>query len=439
MTESGYNTTDNPIYVVSDVNAQGYGTIGQAVMRKREISSDAKALYAYFSSFAGTGCVAFPAWETILYELNWSPQRFRKYRDELIAWGLLVVDKKSIGFPAKVRTIYTLPSNPLGLEDDIKAIVERRLTAQANMSRIADEELNPTKETTSKPQVDSTNDKFSAGRKNVKETTNVENLNAETKPQVSAELYNLYSDVENSNECTICTVNSVQIEHQNRHHNKEKKNNNKINTQSVSSTGDDFLVVTEPNSAASSEQSDGRTDGSIFKELLDVSLKTVPPQAEESVRAAFAKKIAEGYTAQAILMAYRRYVVRYRSENPDTTRYAMRLEDWLNKGNGLAWYAQRDARDCYSSGTTTDQNTSSSSATSNEVEIIRGQSLYALRAKCASNEDYCKLFNEWTDLCAQLAYNSNNELPKYQIELKLSSIADELRDIAVHHLLKKQE
>ena len=55
---------------VPGINSKGYGTIPKLVMQDRNLSRDAKAIYAYFCSFAGQGSQAFPSIKKICYDLK---------------------------------------------------------------------------------------------------------------------------------------------------------------------------------------------------------------------------------------------------------------------------------------------------------------------------------------------------------------------------------
>lgn len=52
----------------------------------------------------------------------------------------------------------------------------------------------------------------------------------------------------------------------------------------------------------------------------------------------FSQRVSDGYRPEQVLLAYDRYVSRYRDEHPDTTRYAMRLANWLSeRGDGISF------------------------------------------------------------------------------------------------------
>ncbi|WXR61204.1 helix-turn-helix domain-containing protein [Peptostreptococcaceae bacterium AGR-M142] len=72
----------------------GYGIIPKLVMRDRKLSAEAKAIYAYICSFAGSGSTAFPSIELMSADLNLSKRRLLKYRKELLEHGYIIVHQQ---------------------------------------------------------------------------------------------------------------------------------------------------------------------------------------------------------------------------------------------------------------------------------------------------------------------------------------------------------
>lgn len=72
---------------------EGYGISPKLVMRDKDLSIEAKAIYAYMSSFAGNGNSAFPSIGVACKDLNVSEKRFRKHRDQLIDKGYITIQK----------------------------------------------------------------------------------------------------------------------------------------------------------------------------------------------------------------------------------------------------------------------------------------------------------------------------------------------------------
>ena len=93
-------------------------------MRSKGLSIEAKALYGYLSSFAGAGDTAFPSTSRILEELDISKNRFYKIRKELVSWGFISIETTATS--AGLRTVYTLPQNPIAIKTEIDEIANRR-------------------------------------------------------------------------------------------------------------------------------------------------------------------------------------------------------------------------------------------------------------------------------------------------------------------------
>lgn len=78
---------------VTGVLSNGYGLSPKMVMRDKNLSVEAKAIYAYMSSFAGNGESAFPKIETACNDLNMSKNRFIKHRRDLLERGYISIEK----------------------------------------------------------------------------------------------------------------------------------------------------------------------------------------------------------------------------------------------------------------------------------------------------------------------------------------------------------
>lgn len=89
----------------------GYGLVFKRVMKDRDISIEAKALYSYLSAYAGADESSFPSVELIKHELNIGKQRYQRARRELENAGYLQVDRKQNG-NIYGSNLYTLFHNP---------------------------------------------------------------------------------------------------------------------------------------------------------------------------------------------------------------------------------------------------------------------------------------------------------------------------------------
>ena len=73
--------------------SSGYGIIPKEVMQNNSISLQAKAVYAYFASFAGKDGVCFPSYSKMEFDLNCTSGTLRKYINELVKCGYIVVEQ----------------------------------------------------------------------------------------------------------------------------------------------------------------------------------------------------------------------------------------------------------------------------------------------------------------------------------------------------------
>jgi hypothetical protein len=97
---------------VEGVNAKGFGTIPKAVMKDRRLSIQAKAIYAYFSSYAGGGNRPFPSRKTITEDLQISLNTYHKHLNLLKELDYVRVrQRKKNG--VFTSCIYTLVENPI--------------------------------------------------------------------------------------------------------------------------------------------------------------------------------------------------------------------------------------------------------------------------------------------------------------------------------------
>lgn len=101
------------------VHDTGYGLIQKSVMRNKNLSIEAKAIYGYIASFAGTSMKAYPSVELICAELNISEKRFRKYRKELVELGYLTIERKRLekGFSKNIYNLHSVPGQFVSLQN----------------------------------------------------------------------------------------------------------------------------------------------------------------------------------------------------------------------------------------------------------------------------------------------------------------------------------
>lgn len=94
------------------IMSRGFGIAPRIVMRDKRLSVEAKAIYCYLQSFAGSNLKAFPNRSTILEELNISKNRYYKYLNELIEYNYIRIEREKTESNWKGRNIYIIVANP---------------------------------------------------------------------------------------------------------------------------------------------------------------------------------------------------------------------------------------------------------------------------------------------------------------------------------------
>ena len=83
--------------IVAGVKEKGYGEIYKHVMRDPKLPLTAKALYAYFCSYAGGGTTAFPSRDKIMEDLHLAKNTFTKYLNCLLKAKYLARHRTAAG------------------------------------------------------------------------------------------------------------------------------------------------------------------------------------------------------------------------------------------------------------------------------------------------------------------------------------------------------
>ena len=97
---------------VKGVMSEGYGIIPKKVMKDKDLSIDAKAIYAFISSYAGAGSTSFPSVNLITDMLGISRQRFNKHRKLLEDKGYITIKKNRTPEGSWGNNVYTLETLP---------------------------------------------------------------------------------------------------------------------------------------------------------------------------------------------------------------------------------------------------------------------------------------------------------------------------------------
>jgi hypothetical protein len=103
------------ILEVQGVKAHGFGIIPKIVMQDTRLSVTAKAIYAYFCSFAGAGSQAFPGVKKICIDLGITNDTFLKHRKQLEQHGYIIVKNVRDGGKFS-RNIYVITEKPENTE-----------------------------------------------------------------------------------------------------------------------------------------------------------------------------------------------------------------------------------------------------------------------------------------------------------------------------------
>lgn len=93
---------------------EGYGNIAKLVMKDRNLTIGAKAVYAYLCSYSGAGKVAYPSRSLICYDLGISQETLSKHLKNLEEQGYILREQqRSNGaFSHNIYTILTIPRKP---------------------------------------------------------------------------------------------------------------------------------------------------------------------------------------------------------------------------------------------------------------------------------------------------------------------------------------
>ena len=116
--------------IKSSVN--GYGLVFKRVMKDRNISIEAKALYSYLSAYAGADESAFPSVDLIKHELGIGKHRFLRAKNELIDNGYLMVDRKQTKniYGSNLYTLFHSPRQVDGRPVDDRPAYDRPVDSQ---------------------------------------------------------------------------------------------------------------------------------------------------------------------------------------------------------------------------------------------------------------------------------------------------------------------
>lgn len=122
----------------NEILSKGYGVSPKLVMIDENLSIEAKAIYAYLSSFCGSGNIAFPQISTIVSHLKVSNERFYKHFKLLIKYGYISVSQERTQgkFANNIYTLNTVIA-PV-VEDDEQPDIEFTETENTDNGKTVD-------------------------------------------------------------------------------------------------------------------------------------------------------------------------------------------------------------------------------------------------------------------------------------------------------------
>jgi len=96
------------ILQVQGINEKGFGIIPKLVMQDKRLTPQAKAIYAYFCSYAGAGRTAFPSRKKIISDLSMSINTYYAHFKLLKKHGYIKTEQEKERGGVFQRNIYTL-------------------------------------------------------------------------------------------------------------------------------------------------------------------------------------------------------------------------------------------------------------------------------------------------------------------------------------------
>ena len=105
--DKNFDKTTNDILKTDGIQSKGFGIVPKLVMQDKRLTIQAKAIYAYFCSYAGNGTTAFPSRSKILFDLGISKDTYYKHFNLLKQYGYIKVEQQHQGGKLS-RNIYTL-------------------------------------------------------------------------------------------------------------------------------------------------------------------------------------------------------------------------------------------------------------------------------------------------------------------------------------------
>lgn len=285
---------------VKGIRSEGYGIVAKVPMRDKRLTAEAKAIYAYLCSYTGAGTCAFPPLALMLEELGMAPKRYYKHLRHLTAYGYV-----------KVHTRYKAAGK--SRETNVYEIVDMPEVDVAELAKLARAKARPE---AAPKEPDNAPENMVPGAGSIVE-------NSQNPRSVDVGRFDQHQNVEDSDQpqnprsVDIGHFEQVQIEQV---QNDQTIINNQYNYQSI-----------DPAAPRDDDAEDP------FAQLCRMSIKPPASSTLPLARQEWEGRLRDGLSPEAILAAYRAYRARYKASNPNTTRYAKQLHDWLSSPDGLAF------------------------------------------------------------------------------------------------------
>ena len=104
----------------------GYGIVYREIMRRKDLTPEAKAIYSYLCSFAGSGDTCYPGLPLMCKELRMSVDRFYRHLRILTETGIVskAQERKGGKWENVIYKIHHVPSEPIKQNEDAAILPE---------------------------------------------------------------------------------------------------------------------------------------------------------------------------------------------------------------------------------------------------------------------------------------------------------------------------
>lgn len=120
------STGNENILKLDSLLSMGYGIIPKKAMRDKRLTPEAKAIYAYLCSFAGSGNTAFPSVDLMCAEIGMSEDRFYRHRKLLVQCGYIAFKQIRGGRGKTGSNVYTILQSQEEIRDSQNAVPQNK-------------------------------------------------------------------------------------------------------------------------------------------------------------------------------------------------------------------------------------------------------------------------------------------------------------------------